>query len=65
MCWQCTYVDSKGRRCEAEALHRLHFSNDHPFDHVDVCDGHLKDYSNYTKKENIDEIPRYETLSTL
>lgn len=36
MRWQCQYVDSRGKRCEQEALHRLHFSLEHPFDHVDV-----------------------------
>ena len=26
MRWQCSYYDSKGIRCENEALHRVHFS---------------------------------------
>lgn len=44
--FQCTYVDSKGRRCEAEALQRLNFTKEHPFDGVNVCEDHAKEYDN-------------------
>lgn len=44
MRWQCSFVDSKGKRCEAEALSRLHYSGEHPFDHADYCDAHVFDY---------------------
>lgn len=45
--WQCSYVDSRGIRCEAIALHRIHFANDHPFDHYDVCAEHFEEYKHY------------------
>lgn len=44
---QCSYVDSAGRRCEGESLHRLYFSHDHPFDFMDVCKEHMEEYSEY------------------
>lgn len=47
MRWQCQCVDSNGVRCENEALHRIQFSQEHPFDHVDVCEKHLESYNEY------------------
>jgi len=47
MRWQCQYVDSKGIRCKEEAFYRLHFAEDHPFEHVDVCKKHEKEYRFY------------------
>jgi hypothetical protein len=44
MKWQCKFYDKDGRRCESEAVARLHFSPDHPFDHIDVCEEHKKEY---------------------
>lgn len=45
--WKCQYVDAKGASCENEALFRLHFSPEHPFDHVDVCMLHSEEYKYY------------------
>lgn len=42
--WRCTFTDVSGKRCENEALHRLHFSNDRPFDFVDACAEHFEEY---------------------
>ena len=47
MRWQCSFTDSTGSRCENEAIHRLHFSSQHPFDHVDVCLEHFEEYKRY------------------
>jgi hypothetical protein len=44
MRWQCEYRDAKGRRCVNEAICRLQFSMDHPFDFVDTCADHVKEY---------------------
>lgn len=43
--WECEYVSENGERCGANALHRVHFAKDHPFNHVDVCREHLKKYT--------------------
>jgi hypothetical protein len=48
MRWQCSFVDKTGKRCENEALHRLHFASEHPFNHVDICDKHFEEYSEYS-----------------
>jgi hypothetical protein len=48
MRWRCSYHDAKGIRCENEAIYRLHFAADHPFDHVDVCEKHQNEYTNNT-----------------
>lgn len=44
MRWQCSFQNENGIRCENEAIYRIHFSNDHPFDHYDVCTEHLEQY---------------------
>jgi len=44
MKWQCSYTDVNGIRCENEALQRIHFSSEHPFNHVDVCSEHFEEY---------------------
>lgn len=51
MRWQCQFHNSKGIRCAKEASHRVHFSKDHPFDHMDVCDEHLEIHQGYVWKE--------------
>lgn len=53
--WQCEYVNSKGVRCSEEALHRIHYSLDHPFDHMDVCKEHLGFYRHYCVVEDLKE----------
>jgi hypothetical protein len=53
MRWQYSYVDSKGIRCINEALHRLHFAADHPFDHIDVCAKHLEEYKFFCRIEDL------------
>ena len=53
MKWRCSYCDPKGDRCEAEALFRLHFSTEHPFDHVDVCAEHLDEYEGFCRLEDL------------
>lgn len=42
--WQCRFVDAKGVRCPAQAVRRIHFATEHPFDHTDVCPEHLEEY---------------------
>jgi hypothetical protein len=51
--WRCTYTDSTGSRCENEATHRLQFSKEHPFDHVDVCEEHREEYKNYVEVQSL------------
>lgn len=51
--WQCSYVNSKGVRCTKCAVNRIHFSADHPFDHVDLCDEHLEEYRGYVWTQNL------------
>lgn len=55
MRWQCEYVDGMGHRCEAEALYRLHFSTNHPFDHVDVCGMHVDFYRHFADIQDLHE----------
>lgn len=55
MKWNCDYCDSKGRRCEAQATQRLQFSLDHPFDYVQVCDAHAKEYKFVAWVQNLKE----------
>jgi hypothetical protein len=55
MRWQCSYHDNKGKRCENEALHRLHFSTEHPFDHVDVCQKHFEEYPRFCWVQELQE----------
>lgn len=54
--WQCNKVDSSGERCMANAVHRLHFAKDHPFDHFDLCDKHLSEYTDYLWLQEIEEL---------
>lgn len=44
MRWQCRVYDKNGKRCQNEALARIHFSSTHPFNHTDVCEIHLNEY---------------------
>jgi hypothetical protein len=53
MKWQCTYHNSHGVRCENEALHRIHFSSEHPFNHVDVCALHYEEYQIFCWVEDL------------
>lgn len=53
MKWQCSYIDSAGTQCTNEALYRLHFSGDHPFDHTDVCRQHLEEYSYFVWTQDL------------
>lgn len=45
--WQCQFVNSRGEQCSSPAIFRFQFSLDHPFDHVDVCAEHEKEYPYY------------------
>lgn len=54
--WQCEYVDHKGKRCEFQALWRLHFAWLHPFDHVDVCRKHLIEYHHPNRTEELENV---------
>lgn len=53
MKWPCKYVNSKGVQCTKCAINRIHFSSDHPFDHLDLCDEHTKEYGGYCWAQNI------------
>ena len=53
MRWQCTFVNSKGIRCENVALQRIHFASEHPFDHIDACAEHLEEYQRYCWVEDL------------
>jgi hypothetical protein len=44
MRFQCRYIDASGKRCENEAIKRIHFAEDHPFDHTDCCEVHIEEY---------------------
>lgn len=43
----CSYTDSRGNKCGCVAAKRIHFSADHPFDHMDLCIPHLTEYQNW------------------
>jgi hypothetical protein len=45
--FKCRYVDSHGTECNVIAAKRIHFSTDHPFDHMDLCNQHLIEYQNW------------------
>lgn len=47
---QCSYCDEFGIRCLAQAKWRIIFSKEHPFDFMNVCEEHLKEYGYYTSK---------------
>lgn len=47
MRWQCSFISISGVRCESAASFRLHFSASHPFEHVDVCPFHVKEYGHF------------------
>jgi len=53
--WQCSYCDSKGERCNRQAVWRLHFALDHPFNFVDVCKEHRGYYSNVAWHHTLSE----------
>ena len=53
--WQCQYHSSKGVRCPERAVLRLQFSLSHPFDHMDVCHEHLKEYANVAWSHELSE----------
>jgi hypothetical protein len=43
----CSYVDSHGCCCNQVAAKRIHFSTEHPFDHMDLCLTHLEEYKTW------------------
>lgn len=45
--FQCSYTDSHGKKCESVATKRIHFSDGHPFDHMDLCEKHQLEYQNW------------------
>lgn len=45
--FMCGYTDSKGVHCTCVASKRIHFSTDHPFDHMDLCASHLEEYKTW------------------
>jgi len=51
MRWQCTFINSKGVRCEKEAIYRLQYGHDHPFEFVDTCEEHKKEFKNFDRVE--------------
>lgn len=54
MKWQCSYYNSKGIRCEKEATLRIHFSKDHPFDHMDLCEEHKQYHPGYVWSQDLE-----------
>jgi len=54
--WLCQKVDADGNRCAKTAVHRLHFSKDHPFDFLDVCETHLDEYTDYLWVQYMKEV---------
>jgi len=60
--WQCSKIDTFGKRCTANAVCRLHFAKDHPFDHFDVCLGHLHEYSGFYSIQPIEELDEIQRL---
>lgn len=44
MSWQCSYHNRDGLRCERQAIKRVVFSVDHPFDYSDLCETHMAEY---------------------
>ena len=62
MAWICEKVDSNGNRCTANAVCRLQFSKDHPFEHFDVCEEHLSEYTDYLWTQEIDEFNKIQEL---
>lgn len=59
--WQCQYKDTNGVQCANVATKRLQYSSSHPFDHMDVCAQHLKEFSYYRYSESIDDSTRQKT----
>jgi hypothetical protein len=53
--WICQRVNSDGERCQSRAVHRLQFSQEHPFDFIDVCEEHLGEYTDYLWEQYLRE----------
>lgn len=53
--WMCQFINSKGVICDKAAVARLHFGVDHPFDFVDVCEVHKKEYRYYTWYQSLSD----------
>lgn len=53
--WQCQYVNHFGKRCEEVATRRLLFHQEHPFDFVDVCEGHRSQYKFFVWEHELRE----------
>jgi len=51
----CQFINSKGVICDKAAVARLHFGVDHPFDFVDVCEVHKKEYRYYTWYQSLSD----------
>lgn len=51
---RCMYINSKGKQCEQAALVRLYISADHPFDFVDTCAEHRKEYQYFGSVLNLE-----------
>lgn len=58
--WQCSKVDSNGVRCPVNAVCRLHFSIEHPFDFIDVCEAHYNEYTDWLWEQAIEELDQNE-----
>lgn len=56
MRWQCTFVNAAGSRCENEAIHRLHFASEHPFDFVDCCKVHFEEYKYFVWVQDLHDF---------
>jgi len=53
MKWRCSFHSANGVRCEKEAVLRLHYHKDHPFDFVDTCREHLQEYRHYQWRQTL------------
>lgn len=53
--WICQCINAEGERCQSQAVHRLHFSKDYPFDFLDVCEEHLGEHTDYLWEQYLKE----------
>jgi hypothetical protein len=60
MKWICSYRDKYGKMCGRQAVWRLHFSPDHPFDHLDVCHEHSMSYQHVSWLQDITDYGKRE-----
>lgn len=51
--WKCSHTNSRGVSCTNQAAHRIHFSSEHPFDHIDLCLTHISEYSGFCWTQNL------------